>query len=89
MIFAQLWNLNFNSEIRRGIKVKINYVLGKMYLYSVETTYEINSVISKLIPFVENAKTGQFLFLIMLISSYFTCSWRHPFLSYDVTPFFF
>jgi hypothetical protein len=44
------------------------------YTYSVEITYGINSVISKLMTFVENAETGQFLFLIMLILSYFTCS---------------
>jgi hypothetical protein len=36
-------------------------------LYSVETTYGINSVISKLMTLVENAETGQFLFLIVLI----------------------
>jgi hypothetical protein len=39
----------------------------------VETTYGINSVISKLMIFVENAETGQFLFMIMLILSRFTC----------------
>jgi hypothetical protein len=43
-------------------------------LYSVETTYGINSVISKLMTFIENAETGQFLFLIVLILSCFTCS---------------
>jgi hypothetical protein len=43
-------------------------------LYSVEMTYGINSVISKLMIFVENAETGQFLFFIMLIVSCFTCS---------------
>jgi hypothetical protein len=43
-------------------------------MYSVEITYGVNSVISKLMTFVENAETGQFLFLIMLILSYFTCS---------------
>jgi hypothetical protein len=43
-------------------------------VYSVETTYGINSVISKLMTFVENAETGQFLFLIVLILSCFTCS---------------
>jgi hypothetical protein len=43
-------------------------------VYSVETTYGINSVISKLIKLVENAETGQFLFLVMLILSSFTCS---------------
>jgi hypothetical protein len=45
-----------------------------LLLYSVETTYGINSVISKLMTFVENAETGQFLFLIVLILSWFTCS---------------
>jgi hypothetical protein len=43
-------------------------------LYSVEITYGINSVISKLMTFAENAETGRFLFLIMLILCYFTCS---------------
>jgi hypothetical protein len=43
-------------------------------LYSVETTYGINSVISKLMTFVKNAETGRFLFLMMLILSCFTCS---------------
>jgi hypothetical protein len=57
--------------------------------YSVETTYGINSVISKLMTFVENAETGQFLFLIVVILSWFTCSWRHPFLSYNVISNFF
>jgi hypothetical protein len=38
-------------------------------LYSAEITYGINSVISKLMTFAENAETGQFLFLIMLILS--------------------
>jgi hypothetical protein len=42
------------------------YITGEVY--SVETTYGINSVTSKLImTFVENAETGQFLFPIMLI----------------------
>jgi hypothetical protein len=39
-----------------------------------EITYGINSVIPKLMIFVENAETGRFLFLIMLILSYITCS---------------
>jgi hypothetical protein len=39
-------------------------------IYSVETTYGTNTVISKLMTLVENAETGQFLFLIMLILSY-------------------
>jgi hypothetical protein len=38
--------------------------------YSVEITYGINSIISKLMTFVENAETGQFLFLVILILSY-------------------
>jgi hypothetical protein len=37
--------------------------------YSVETIYGINSVISKLMTFVENAEIGQFLFMIVLILS--------------------
>jgi hypothetical protein len=32
----------------------------RVNLYSVETTYGINSVIAKLMKFVENAETGQF-----------------------------
>jgi hypothetical protein len=59
------------------------------FIYSVEFTYGINSVISKLMTFAENTETGQFLFLIMLVLSYFTCSCRHPFLSYDVITNFF
>jgi hypothetical protein len=43
-------------------------------VYSVEITYGINSVISKLMTFAENTEAGQFLFLIMLILSCFTCS---------------
>jgi hypothetical protein len=35
-------------------------------LYSVEITYGLNSVILKLITFVENAETGQQVFLIEL-----------------------
>jgi hypothetical protein len=31
----------------------------------VEITYGINSIISKLMTFVENAETGQFLFLVI------------------------
>jgi hypothetical protein len=44
------------------------------HTYSVETAYGIHSVISKLMTFVDNAETGQFLFMIMLILSSFTCS---------------
>jgi hypothetical protein len=33
----------------------------------VEITYGINSIISKLMTFVENAETGQFLFLVIKI----------------------
>jgi hypothetical protein len=43
-------------------------------IYSVEITYGTNTVISKLMTPVENAETGQFLPLIMLTPSYFTCS---------------
>jgi hypothetical protein len=39
------------------------YVLSGKNVYSVETTYGINSVIWNLMTFVENAETGQFLFL--------------------------
>jgi hypothetical protein len=46
----------------------------ELYLCSVEITYRINSVISKLMTFAENTETGQFLFLTMLILSYFTFS---------------
>jgi hypothetical protein len=53
-----------------------------------ETTYGMNSVISKLITFVENAETSRFLFLIILILSCYTCSLRQQFLSYDLTLFF-
>jgi hypothetical protein len=53
-----------------------NYSYSKNYfnVYSVEITYGINSIISKLMTFVENAETGQFLFLGIPILSYFTCS---------------
>jgi hypothetical protein len=64
-----------------------SYALGNTY--NVETTYGINSVISKLKTFIENPETGQFLFIIVLILSCFTCTWRHPFLSYDVIANFF
>jgi hypothetical protein len=50
------------------------YFFIKYQIYSVEITYGINSIISKLMIFVENAETGQFLFLVILILSYFTCS---------------
>jgi hypothetical protein len=42
--------------------------------YSVEITYGMDSVISELMAFAGNAETGEFLFLIMLILSCFTCS---------------
>jgi integrase len=48
--------------------------VNALELYSVETTYGINSVISKLVTFVKNAETGRFLFLMMLILSCFTCT---------------
>jgi hypothetical protein len=60
------------SGARKVLRKKKSLFLKK--IYSVETTYGINSVISKLMTFVENAETGQFLFMIMLILSSFTCS---------------
>jgi hypothetical protein len=78
----QIWFLNILGPVyRKRIKFNSNY--------GVETTYGLNSVISKLMTFVKNAETGQFLFLIILILSCLTCSWRHSFLSYDaITNFF-
>jgi hypothetical protein len=67
-----------------SVRVIITREIACIVLYSVETTYGINSLISKQMTIVENAETGQFVFLIMLILSCLTCSWRHPFLSYDV-----
>jgi hypothetical protein len=58
--------LMFNNLIIVALNLYIS-------IYSVETTYGINSVISKLMTFVENAETGQFLFLIVILSC-FTCS---------------
>jgi hypothetical protein len=37
-------------------------------VYSAETTYGINSVISKIMTFVKNTETGQFLFLFSVAS---------------------
>jgi hypothetical protein len=50
------------------------FIQKRYGIYSVETTYGINSVISKLMTFVKNAEKGQFLFLIMVILSCFICS---------------
>jgi hypothetical protein len=58
-----------NNNIIQVVELK-----GTRPKCSVETTYGINSVISKLMTFVKNAETGQFLFLIVLILSCFTCS---------------
>jgi hypothetical protein len=55
-------------------KLKQQVMPTYCFIYSVETTYGINSVMSKQMIFVENAETGQFLFLIVLILSCFTCS---------------
>jgi hypothetical protein len=41
--------------------------MKNFYFYSVETTYGINSVISKLMTIVEITETGQFLFLIVIM----------------------
>jgi hypothetical protein len=54
---------------------------------SVETIYGINSVISKLMTFVENAETGQFLFLIVLILSRFRSIFNSNLTFIDVTFF--
>jgi tRNA A37 threonylcarbamoyladenosine synthetase subunit TsaC/SUA5/YrdC len=62
-----------NGQLLKKI-VSLLDQLNFVVLYSVETTYGINSVISKLMTIVEITETGQFLFLIMLILSYFTCS---------------
>jgi hypothetical protein len=88
-IFVHCWQSN-RPRLRLGriyasgyckCKYNIFYIVSRnkimsqvRLIYSVEITYGINSVISKLMTFVENAETGQFLFLIMLILSYFTCS---------------
>jgi hypothetical protein len=46
----------------------------KTYVAVWNLLMEFNSVISKLMTFVENAESSQFLFFIMSIFSYFTCS---------------
>jgi hypothetical protein len=66
-------SLGFCDKGESGLAFSIPSICT-MTLYSVEITYGINAVISKLMTFAENAETGQFLFLIMLILSYFTCS---------------
>jgi hypothetical protein len=77
-------NFSYQKSFRFGkmcqyIKKNVKYKQGQRdffleYTYSVATTYGINSVISKLMAFIENAETGPFLFLIMLILSCFSCS---------------
>jgi hypothetical protein len=52
----------------------VGVLLLQAELYSVETTYGINSIISKLTIFVKNAETGRLLFLMLLILSCVTCS---------------
>jgi hypothetical protein len=47
---------------------------SRINICTVEITYGINSVISKLMTFVKNAETGKFLFFMVLILSCFTCS---------------
>jgi hypothetical protein len=51
-----------SANIWSSTSVYINKEFSKpaTSIYSVETTYGINSVISKLTTFVENAETGQF-----------------------------
>jgi hypothetical protein len=66
-LFREFWGTQYVTLINIYVNKRIKF-------YSVETTYGINSVISKLMTFVENAETGQFLFLIALILSWFTYS---------------
>jgi hypothetical protein len=46
---------DFGCRIKNGRIEKNKYLI---YSYSLETTYGINSVISKLMTIVENAETG-------------------------------
>jgi hypothetical protein len=72
---AQTYNFSlFIVTLTSCNKFKLKTLDFDLITYSVETTYGINSVISKLMTFVENAETGQFLFLIVLILICFTCS---------------
>jgi hypothetical protein len=50
----------------------INFII--ISLYSVETAYGVNSVDSGLMTFVDDAETGQFLFVIVLVLGGFACS---------------
>jgi hypothetical protein len=61
-------------ETTKGVRQGCPLSLLLFTIFSVEITYGINSIISKLMIFVENAETDQFLFLVILILSYFTCS---------------
>jgi hypothetical protein len=82
ILYSRIW---INPKIFRASALEATSYDLKLILYNVETTYLWNKFIfAKLMTFVENAETGQFLFLIILILSCFTCSWRHQFLSYDV-----
>jgi hypothetical protein len=63
----------YGNDIVDNILPQFQADIRKNFVYSVETTYGINSVISKLMTFVENAETGKFLFLIVFILSCFTC----------------
>jgi hypothetical protein len=58
-----------NYQYRVEISLKIKFSLFIPNVCSVEITYRINSIISKLMTFVEKAETGQFLFLVILITS--------------------
>jgi hypothetical protein len=64
----------FHQDRSKTVDLHTKYTNRHSVLYSVETTYGINSVMSKLMIFVENTETGQFLFLIVVILSCFTCS---------------
>jgi hypothetical protein len=66
-VYGRLIRICQKHKLARGL----NYCRR---LYSVEITYGINSIISKLMTFVESAEIGQFLFLVIRILSYFICS---------------
>jgi hypothetical protein len=61
---------SFDKQQTVDIPFSVKFIVMLPSLYSVEITYGINSIISKLMTFVENAETGQFLFLVILILSY-------------------
>jgi hypothetical protein len=64
----------FHQDRSKTVDLHSKYTNRHSVLYSVETTYGINSVISKLMTFVKKGETNRFLFLMVLILSCFTCS---------------